>query len=197
MLSAAAVRVQVRQSDGHPLAGVVVTVIPVAAASRPAPPVHAVMDQVNRSFTPDLLVLPVGSTITFPNSDSVSHQIYSFSPAKRFQLPLYRGTPYPPVQFDTPGIVTLGCNIHDTMLAYVVVTDAPWFGRTDPAGSWSVELPRGRYRVAIWHPRLREDARAQGRELAVEDDARELSLSLRSALQPEPLASAHRSWDTY
>ncbi len=95
------------------------------------------VDQVDRAFAPDLLVIPLGSTVEFPNSDSVSHQIYSFSPAKRFQLPLYRGKPYPPVHFDQAGVVTLGCNIHDDMLAYLVVTDAPWFGRTDAAGAWS------------------------------------------------------------
>ena len=196
-LPAAALRVLVRTADGHPLQGAVVTVTPVTAVARPQPPVHAVMDQVNRSFTPDLLVLPVGSTITFPNSDTVSHQIYSFSPARRFQLPLYRGTPYPPVQFDKPGIVTLGCNIHDSMLAYVFVTDAPWSGRTDDAGSWSVELPRGRYRLAIWHPRLREDAHGFEREFSVEDAPADLSVSLRHALQPEPPGGARRSWDSY
>ena len=105
--------------------------------------VHAVMDQLDRAFVPDLLVVPVGSTVSFPNSDSVSHQIYSFSSAKRFQLPLYRGKPYPPVLFDQTGVVTLGCNIHDEMLAYLVVTDAPYFGRSDRAGSWSAELGPG------------------------------------------------------
>ena len=78
-------------------------------------------------FVPDLLVVPVGSTVSFPNSDSVSHQIYSFSAAKRFQLPLYRGKPYPPRLFDQAGLVMLGCNIHDWMIAYIDVTDAPFY----------------------------------------------------------------------
>ena len=65
------------------------------------------MDQVNRAFDPDLLVIPLNSTVTFANSDTVSHQIYSFSPPKRFQLPLYRGKPYPPTRFDQAGLVTL------------------------------------------------------------------------------------------
>ena len=92
--------VNVRTPDGRPLPGAVVTVRSLDAPVRHATPVRAVMDQVNRSFAPDLLVIPVGSTVEFPNSDSVSHQIYSFSPAKRFQLPLYRGKPYPPVRFE-------------------------------------------------------------------------------------------------
>ena len=109
------------------------TVEAESPALPPAPPVHAIMDQVNLAFVPDVLVIPVHSTVQFPNSDAVSHQVYSFSSARQFQLPLYRGKPYPPVTFDQPGIVTLGCNIHDNMLAYIVVTAAPFFGRTDAA----------------------------------------------------------------
>ena len=73
-------------------------------------PATFVVDQVDQAFTPDLTIIPIGSTVTFPNTDKVSHQVYSFSPAKRFQLPLYRGTPYAPTKFETAGIVTLGCN---------------------------------------------------------------------------------------
>src|SRR5258708_23543411 len=140
-------------ADGRALAGAVITARPLEEPARRATPVHALMDQVDRAFVPDLLVIPVGSTVAFPNSDAVSHQIYSFSPAKRFQLPLYRGKPYPPVHFEQAGVVTLGCNIHDEMLAYPLVRDAPYFGRTDASGKWSVEVPRGRYQVRIWHPR--------------------------------------------
>src|SRR5215471_19328631 len=87
---AATLMVNVHAPDGRALPGAVVTVRSLDGTGRHAAPLHAVMDQVNRSFAPDLLVIPVGSTVEFPNSDSVSHQIYSFSPAKRFQLPLYR-----------------------------------------------------------------------------------------------------------
>jgi plastocyanin len=193
---AATLVIHVQGNDGHPLAGAVVTAHPLDGAAHHAGPQRAVMDQVNRTFEPDLLVIPVGSTIEFPNSDSVSHQIYSFSPAKRFQLPLYRGKPYPPVQFPEAGIVTLGCNIHDEMLAYVVVTDAPYFGRTDAGGAWSAEVGRGRYRVSVWHPRLREEATELQRELTVSDtDRAELTLRLSKSLQPAPLGDRPHSWD--
>ena len=89
----AALTVTVLLPDGHPLGGVIVTARPSAGPTHSAAPVEAAMDQVNRAFAPDLLVVPVGSSVSFPNSDSVSHQIYSFSPAKRFQLPLSRGKP--------------------------------------------------------------------------------------------------------
>jgi len=188
--------IHVATADGHALPGAIVTARPLEGAARKAAPINAVMDQVNRAFAPDLLVVPVGSTVEFPNSDSVSHQIYSFSPAKRFQLPLYHGKPYPPVHFDQPGVVTLGCNIHDEMLAYLVVTDAPYFGRTDTSGAWSAELPHGRYRVTLWHPRLRESESELTRELTVGDaDRAELTVHLVRALQPAPLTDRPHSWD--
>jgi plastocyanin len=194
--AAATLLINVQTAEGHALAGAVVTVRPLDAPARKVAPVRAVMDQVNRAFAPDLLVIPLGSTVEFPNSDSVSHQIYSFSPAKRFQLPLYQGKPYPPVHFDRAGVVTLGCNIHDEMLAYLVVTDAPWFGRTDSAGAWTAELPHGRYRVALWHPRLRDNGADLERELSVGDsDRAELTVRLSKPLQPAPLADRPHSWD--
>jgi plastocyanin len=193
---AATLLVNVRTAEGQALAGAVVTVRPLDGQVRHVAPLRAVVDQIDRAFAPDLLIIPVGSTVEFPNSDSVSHQIYSFSPTKRFQLPLYRGRPYPPVHFDQPGVVTLGCNIHDFMLAYLVVTDAPWYGRTDAAGAWTSELPHGHYRVALWHPRLRENDADLQRELTVaEGEHAELTLRLSKPLQPAPLTDRPHSWD--
>jgi plastocyanin len=193
---AATLAVNVQTQDGRAVPKAVVTVRPLDGPPRRPAPIHAVMDQMNRAFTPDLLVIPVGSTVEFPNSDAVNHQIYSFSPAKRFQLPLYRGKPYPPVHFDQTGVVTLGCNIHDEMLAYLVVTDAPFYGRTNDAGTWSTELPRGHYRVELWHPRLRESQAQLERELTVADsDRAELTVRLSRPLQPAPLTDRPHSWD--
>jgi plastocyanin len=184
---------------GQPLSGVVVTARPAVGPVPAAPPIQAIMDQVDKAFVPDLLVIPTGSTVGFPNSDSVSHQIYSFSPAKRFQLPLYRGKPYPPVQFDQPGVVTLGCNIHDSMLAYVVVTDAPFFGRTNTTGSWTGEVAAGSYQVTIWHPRLRDNDPKilQGEVTVNESGGGSLTLHLVKQLKPAPLEGRPHSWDVY
>jgi plastocyanin len=102
---AGTITLQASQSDARPFVGAVVTA--QGTAHPHIAPVNAILDQVNLAFAPDLVVIPVGSTVEFPNSDSVSHQIYSFSPTKRFQLPLYHGQPYPPVHFDQAGIVTL------------------------------------------------------------------------------------------
>ena len=196
-LAAATIVIAVQSADGRPLPGAVVTLRSMAGPAHPAAPVQAVMDQIDKAFEPDLLVIPVGSTIAFPNSDTVSHQIYSFSAAKKFQLPLYRGKPYPPVHFDQAGLVTLGCNIHDSMLAYVVVTDAPFFGRTDTAGSWSAEVPRGTWRVTVWHPRMREDGDLERELMIGEGDRASLTVRLLKPLQPAPLDERHHSWDAY
>jgi plastocyanin len=196
--SAATLSVTVLTANGKAMAGAIVTAQSLEPASRPAPVVRAAVSQTNLAFVPDLLIVPVGSSIDFPNNDSVGHQIYSFSPAKRFQLPLYRGKPYPPVRFDQPGLVTLGCNIHDAMLAYIVVTDAPFFGRTDSAGAWSTEVPRGKYRIAVWHPRLRDEAKTLEREVTVgAADRVDVALQLSKPLKPAPLGTHPHSWDAY
>ena len=153
------------------------------------------MDQVNLTFVPDVLVIPVHSTVQFPNSDAISHQVYSFSSARSFQLPLYRGKPYPPVSFDQPGIVTLGCNIHDNMLSYIIVTAAPFFGRTDERGEWiAADVPDGRYRLRVWHPLLND---APDVERVVEAAAVRAPIQIRLAksLKPAPLKGHPHSWD--
>jgi plastocyanin len=190
--------VQANLASHEPFAGAVVTVS-AAATRAPVAPVSAIVDQINLAFVPDIIVLPVGSTVEFPNSDSVSHQIYSFSPTKRFQLPLYHGKPYPPVHFDQAGIVTLGCNIHDRMVGYIVVTDAAYFGRTDARGTWSVtNVPRGIYHVRIWHPLLRDPVASLDRDVTISgDEPVTTTVQLAQALKPAPLQATARSRDQY
>ena len=99
-------------------------------------------------------MLPTGTSISFPNLDAVRHHVYSFSPAKPFELKLYIGTPAAPVVFDKPGVVVMGCNIHDPMVAYVVVSDTPWVGVSDAAGQVRIDgAPAGEYELEYWHPR--------------------------------------------
>lgn len=147
--------VRVLDANDKPVAGAVVTARSLVPAARAILAEDAVMDQIDRRFTPNIVVVPVGSRVAFPNSDDVSHQVYSFSPARKFQLPLYRGEKHRPVQFDVAGLVTVGCNIHDGMLGYILVTDAQYFGRAAADGSWVTKkiLP-GRYQVKVWHPDL-------------------------------------------
>lgn len=192
--------IRVVANDGLPMAGAVVEIRNLAGQLRPPAPIDTRMDQVDLAFAPAVLVVPVGSRIAFPNSDAVSHQVYSFSPAKRFQLPLYRGKPYPPVTFDLPGLVTVGCNIHDNMLGYVFVTDAPYYGQTSAAGAWSsAALPPGNYAVSIWHPRLRNPGKpvVQNVNVAASDTRSELLLRVSEPLRPERMTAKRNGWDGY
>ena len=196
---AADLQVHVTQLNGKPLPGAVVMVHALGSGPPPAAPLQAVMDQLNLAFTPDVLVIPVGSTVSFPNTDKTGHEVYSFSSAHPFKLGLYRGKPYPPEHFDRPGLVTLGCNIHDAMLAYILVTDAPYYGRTGADGSWSQpDIPRGRYRVEVWSPRLAETGQTLQREIAVEVGAHAVAdIHAAHGLRPAELAQRPHSWDAY
>ncbi len=110
------------------------------------------IDQINQRFVPRVSVVRTGTVITFPNSDRIRHQVYSFSPAKIFTLKLYAGSPQTPVTFDHAGLVVLGCNIHDKMVAFVGVVDSPYFAKTPESGVATLNLPVGRYRLRAWHP---------------------------------------------
>jgi plastocyanin len=187
---------------GTGVAGAVVTLRPLAPpkASAPSPARSAVMDQVDLRFSPAVLVVPVGTPVSFPNSDLVSHQVYSFSAAKKFQLPLYRGTPYPPVVFDAPGIVTLGCNIHDDMVAHIFVTDAPYYGLTRDDGRLSLPKPApGEYEVSVWHPRLRPAGATLTQRVQVDpgDGARTIELRSDAPLRAERAPPRRAGWDGY
>jgi plastocyanin len=152
--------VEVRDIRGAAVSEAVVYAVPEAKA--PAPPARrAVLDQKNRMFVPHVLAIQTGTAVIFPNSDNVRHQVYSFSPAKRFQLPLYAGTPAEPVVFDKPGVVTVGCNIHDQMSAHLVVVDTPYFALTADGRAELSGLPEGKYDVRVWHEGMRTEAAPQ------------------------------------
>jgi plastocyanin len=152
--------VSVMDRDSEPVAAAVVYAVP--EGERPPlanPPPSAVMDQRNKQFVPHVLVVQTGTRIDFPNNDTVSHHVYSFSPAHPFELPLYKGDPHPPLVFDAPGTVVLGCNIHDSMLGYILVVDTPYFAKTGADGRANLgTLPAGKYAVHVWTERTKEDA---------------------------------------
>src|SRR3990167_483608 len=142
-------------NQGQPLRDAVLWIEPGPAQSQPA---TAVMDQQKRQFTPYVLPVQVGTTVIFPNSDPINHHVYSFSPAKRFELRLHhQGDSAQQLRFDAPGLVTLGCNIHDWMLGFILVLDSPWFAQTDQGGRARLEyLPAAGQTLHIWHPRSAE-----------------------------------------
>ncbi len=117
----------------------------------------AVMDQVDKRFVPHLLVVQVGTLVEFPNSDPMAHHVYSFSRPNQFNLPLYKGEIQPSVRFTQEGIVTLGCNIHDNMLGYILIVDTPLYAKTDADGRAVLETGlTDELEVRIWSPRIRD-----------------------------------------
>jgi len=152
---AATVNVVVTDPGSKPLADAVVMLEP-ASGHLPVRPMSAVqIGQVQRQFSPQVTVVTVGTPVTFPNFDTVRHHVYSFSPAKTFELKLYAGAPHAPVVFDKPGVAVLGCNIHDRMAAWVVVVDTPLHTRSAATGNAQIDgVPPGSYRLRVWHPRL-------------------------------------------
>jgi plastocyanin len=157
---AGTIAVEVHDSKGVALADAVVYATP-EGRDVPAGAHTAIIDQKNKTFVPHVLPVQVGTAVKFPNSDDIQHQVYSFSPAKTFNLPLYKGTPANPVVFDTPGVVTLGCNIHDSMSAYIVVVDTPYFDKTEAAGRAELRVPAGKYVVHVWHPDMKDEPAPQ------------------------------------
>jgi plastocyanin len=179
---AAPVEVQVSDDSGRPLAGAVVFLESPEAreAARPLPQVE--VTQVERQFQPQVSVVTVGTSVSFPNLDTVRHHVYSFSATKKFEIKLYVGTPTAPVVFDRTGIAVLGCNIHDTMVAWVVVVDTPWFGRTGADGRARLpQVPAGSYRLRTWHPSLVAGAPAADQSLRVEAVAAQAVVKLAGA----------------
>lgn len=158
----------ITSSKGEPVAEAVVSLIPLDA---PVPPVPAdakvEIAQQGQEFSAYVTVVQVGTKVVFPNRDTVQHHVYSLSKPKKFELPLYNPGQAESIVFDVPGLVTIGCNIHDWMISHLVVVPTPWFAKSDAAGAVKITAPAGRYRVEIWHPRGTQAAK----ELTLADNA--------------------------
>lgn len=152
---AADVQVQVQDASGRSVADAVVFLESDQARRQVRPVAGLEMAQNHKQFVPQVLIVPVGSEVSFPNRDTVRHHVYSFSPAKKFELKLYAGTPAQPVRFEQSGVVVLGCNIHDQMVGWVLVLDTPYYAQTSANGQVALSaVPAGHYRLRTWHARL-------------------------------------------
>jgi len=181
---AAELRATVRSEQGQPVADAVVVAVPQSAPAKPPRPKTEQVEQIGHEFVPRVKALLVGSPVSFPNRDDVRHHVYSFSPAKRFDLPLYVGTPAQPVLFDAPGVVIMGCNIHDWMVGYIYVAESPYFAMTGADGTALIAgIPPGRYAIRVWHPQLAaaEESTSRHAELSATGDG---ALEWRIALKP-------------
>lgn len=169
---AANVEIQVRDDAGRPVQGAAVFLDSAAAkqAVRPLEGIEVAQEQ--KKFVPDVLTVTVGTQVQFPNRDAVRHQVYSFSPAKKFELKLYKGTPSVPVRFDQPGVVVLGCNIHDQMVGWILVVETPYYGNTAASGRATLaNVPPGNYRLRTWHNGMAVGAPALDKAFTVSADA--------------------------
>ncbi len=129
-----------------------------------------VMDQRRLTFIPQVLPVPVGAAVRFPNNDKVNHNVFSLSKTKKFNLGSYPPGASKTVVFDRPGAVELRCDVHQEMGAYIMVLKNPYFAVTDAQGNFSIPdprylaarglkgvppLPAGKYLLKVWHPKLR------------------------------------------
>ncbi len=155
--AAAELHVGIVDQRGKPVADAVVTVFPVTGATAPAPaPKTKTINQSGITFVPYIEVFRPGDLVVFHNSDKTRHHVYSFSSVKAFEFMLSAGQTSMAIPLDKPGVIAVGCNIHDSMITYLYVTEAPWIARANATGKAVIRaLPAGTYQVRVWQPRLR------------------------------------------
>jgi plastocyanin len=194
--SAATVTATVTDDSGSAMPDAVVMIAPEAGA--PTPPLEgsslatAVIDQKDEMFVPYVVVIRTGGTIAFHNSDSLRHHVYSFSRIRQFELVMALGETSVPIRFDKPGVAAIGCNIHDQMIAYVYVTDAPWAAVTDAAGKAVITgVPPGTYTATAWHPDTRPAPQRPGVPVVLAPGSTSLAVTLSVAPSRHKRMSAH------
>jgi len=186
-LAAAPLAVRVVDSSGRPVRDAVVTFYPSGSAARaPRGGGRFTISQQKLQFHPFLSIVPVGADVSFPNLDPTKHHVYSFSSAKKFELKLFAKDQSRTVHFDRTGVIALGCNIHDAMSAFIVVTDSVWTARTNGQGVVAfANAPNAPGRVTVWHPYLRAPGGAVQQGIAAAQRSATFSIRLRP---PPPMS---------
>jgi plastocyanin len=191
--AAPGVTVYVRGPGNAPVADAVVTIHLIGRATPPATAAGSyTVNQKDIQFHPFVLMVPLGSEVSFPNLDPVRHHVYSFSPAKKFELKLYAKEQNRAVTFDKPGIVALGCNIHDQMSAYIDVVDTAYAVKTDASGNAVFNgVPAGQISIEVWHPYLRAPGGVMKKQVALgaAGTAETMTVALRAP--PRMTGSSH------
>jgi hypothetical protein len=202
-LCAAGLSVRIGDQRGAPVADAVVTLTPradsgAAPASSPPPARVHFIDQKDETFVPYLEVFRPGDSVVFRNSDRTRHHVYSFAPARQFEFMLAPGESSQPLRLDKPGVIATGCNIHDQMVTYLYVTDAPVVAQSDKTGRVHVDgLARGTYEVRAWQPLLRPGSADNLQTLTITDEAENRELAFTLALLPDPRARRDRERVSY
>ncbi len=185
--AAAVLSIKVVTPEGRPVADAVVTLKPVDGPATPPKVGRGYrVDQKDIQFHPFVSVVPVGAEVSFPNLDPTKHHVYSFSPAKRFELKLFAKDQSRSVVFDKSGVVSIGCNIHDQMSAYIFVTDTAWTAKTDASGVVTFrDAPARAVTAAVWHPSLRAPGGVMSRQLT--PGAAPTTETFTARLRPPPV----------
>ena len=183
---------EVVDQDGRPVVNAVVTLVPETKAAMPAAstrlPAEKTIDQRNETFLPLVTIVPKGGRIVFQNNDQTTHQVYSFSAAKQFEITLARGEKSPPIAFENAGVAALGCNIHDHMIAYAFVAESPWAALTGAEGKATIaDVPAGNYQVQVWHPKFPPGRELPSLKATLSGDNAHMAVNVK--LLPTPTAT--------
>ena len=178
--SSVPVRVQIVDAKGVPVRDAVVEIDAAGPETgRITFPWRMAMAQRNEQFVPGTLVIARGSTVAFPNLDTVRHSVYSFSKPARFEIDLFGRDQTRTQKFPIAGAVALGCNIHDQMRGYIRVVDTPYAGKTDHNGMLALDaVPSGAAKITVWHPRLRAPGNEMQRAVEISGGSNRLRLAV-------------------
>jgi plastocyanin len=175
---------------GQPAADAVVTLVPSGPGPAPkaAPAAETrIIDQKNETFIPYVQIVRPGDPVVFRNSDNTRHHVYSFARIKTFEFVLSPGESSQPMQIDQTGIAVVGCNIHDNMINYLFVSDAPWIAQTGADGIAKLEdVPPGAYQLHLWHPQLHPGTPEIAMPVAVDGQSLSVRSEIAVSLLPDP-----------
>jgi plastocyanin len=173
--------------DTGALKDAVIYATPLAGLSTTAP-ASAIVDQIDKLYVPFVSAIQAGATVSFPNKDDIKHHLYSVSAAKRFERPLYKGEKAAPVLFDKPGEVVLGCNIHDWMIAHILVLETPYSAVTNKSGRARITgMPAGDYAIRVWHPGMKDKKMALNNPRKVNLGTTPVEVKFKISLRPKKM----------
>ena len=186
---------EVFDQDQRPVVNAIVTLIPETKASMPAATTRLgpekTIDQRNETFLPLVTIVPKGGHISFSNNDQTTHQVYSFSAAKQFEITLARGEKSQPIAFDNAGVAALGCNIHDHMIAYAFVAESPWTALTGADGRVTItDVPAGTYKAQVWHPKFPPGRELPSLQASLSGDTSRLTVTVK-LISSAPSSRSH------
>jgi plastocyanin len=194
--------VRIADDHGKAVADAVVTVAPQGDATgrQATPPASTTktIDKKDLMFVPYIEIFRPGDKVVFRNSDKTRHHVYSFSPLGTFEFVLVPGQSSPAVALDKSGVIAVGCNIHDRMIAYLYVSDARWIARSGADGVVAFrDLPPGSYSVRAWQPRLRPNKPVTAQSAALAAPAATKTLTFSLSLLPDTRHDGDREHMTY